>query len=544
MDQDFKITRRGFVSGILTVCATSFIGCATSVIAKARDVASRVPMPDFGPINRGKLAAKIFSGDNPEKAHQILWNLKNRTKASFVASLERKRLVVVGGGMSGLISAYLLKAYSPVVLEQAERLGGNSKGENLAGIDYSIGAAYINRPDLDSQTGKLLLELGLFGKWRERTEEDPVELSGRKIAALWEEGKEENALKLKEYFETLYKTADAVPEIPFRDAAQKDLVTRLDKKSLLTHLQGQISGEIPTSILTYLENYCRSSFGTAASETSAAAALNFLSGEFNPICSFPGGNSAISEKLSEKLFESLPENSLRVSSLVTKVKVVADGVEVTYVDSNSNTKKILADSVVMSCPKFVVKRILDGIEPKREAAIDEMEYRAYVVGNILVNKNISKDFYDLFFLSQKEQGLVTDVIYGGQSADGEKTLLTLYAPLAYSGGRTQLFSENFETVKKKMEAQLENTILPFFKLKKSDIEELRLTRWGHPMPAAKPGFISSDTLALVRAPFKDRVFFVEQDNWCLPAFETCVSEAYAAAPKISAFLSSKLAFRS
>lgn len=536
MEKDLKMTRRGFVWGLFTLCATALTGCATTLVTKTREVASRIPMPDFGPINRKNLILNAFSGDNPDKAHLVLWNIKKKNKRPELIFTEKKRLVIVGGGMSGLITAHLLKEYSPVILEQAERMGGNAKGESLSGIDYSIGAAYIARPELDSEAGKLLLELGLFGKWRERSDEDPVEISSRKVNEIWTDGQNENALRLKEYFTKLYSGSEGVPEIPFRNKDQRELVEKLDKKSLLQHLQDQIVGDIPPPVFTLLDNYCRSSFGTGASETSAAAGLNFLSGEFNPICYFPGGNSAISEKLTEKLFESLPEDSLRVSSLVTNVKATGAGAETTYVDASGNKRRILSDAVVMACPKFVVKRILEGIETKRTAAIEEIEYRAYTVANVLINKKIDREFYDLFFLSQKEQGLVTDVIYGGQSLDSKQTVLTLYAPLAYSGGRGDLFSETYEGMRKKFEEQLEKTILPFFKMKKTDIEELRITRWGHPMPAAKTGIITSKALETVRTPFKDKVFFVEQDNWCLPAFETCVAEANYFAPQIAELL--------
>ena len=50
-------------------------------------------------------------------------------------------LVVVGGDMSGLVTSYLLRDYRPILLEQAQRLGGNSQGQSWRGIDYAIGAA-------------------------------------------------------------------------------------------------------------------------------------------------------------------------------------------------------------------------------------------------------------------------------------------------------------------------------------------------------------------------------------------------------------------
>lgn len=534
-DSEFKITRRGFLSGVVALLGLPLVGCVSASLKKAGKMAGKLPFFNFGPINRTDLAPKTFSGDNPERAHAILWGSQEEAKKE-ISPIEKKRLVIVGGGMSGLVSAFLLKKYSPIVLEQAERLGGNSKGESFQGIDYSIGAAYINLPELDSEPGKLLSDLGLFGKWIERQKEDPVEISGKKVEAFWEN---RDLKKLKKYLETLYKTSKDIPEIPFRDVTQKMKTKKLDKLSLWAHLKKVAEGEIPEDARVFLENYCRSSFGARADEISAAAGLSFLSGEFNPICYFRGGNSAISEKIAENLYHSLPDNSLRILSTVIKVKVVSAGVEITYIDSEKNIKKIISETAILSCPKFVVKRILEGIEPERERAINEIEYRAYVVGNAIVKGNIPENFYDLFFLSQKNEGAVTDVIYGGRSPDGQNTVLTLYSPLAYTGGRNALFSESFDGMKAKLESQLEKTILPYFNLKKGDLLDLRIARWGHPVPVAKPGMITSEALARVRSPFKDKVFFIEQDNWCLPAFETCVSEAYFFAPKVEAILNRK-----
>ena len=88
-------------------------------------------------------------------------------------------LVVVGGGMSGLVTSYLLRDYRPILLEQAQRLGGNSQGQSWRGMDYAIGAAYFTEPDMESPLGKLVTELGLPALWTMEQGEDPVALSGK-----------------------------------------------------------------------------------------------------------------------------------------------------------------------------------------------------------------------------------------------------------------------------------------------------------------------------------------------------------------------------
>jgi hypothetical protein len=60
-----------------------------------------------------------------------------------------------------------------------------------------------------------------------------------------------------------------------------------------------------------------------------------------------------------------------------------------------------------------------------------------------------------------------------------------------------------------------------------------VARWGHPLPVAATGLIAGGVVDRIRQPFRDRGFFVEQDNWALPAFETAATEALLWAPEIA-----------
>ena len=58
-----------------------------------------------------------FSGDNPTSAHRVLWDKSDYVKKTQKISPEsHHKIVIVGGGMSGLLSAHFLKAHKPVIL--------------------------------------------------------------------------------------------------------------------------------------------------------------------------------------------------------------------------------------------------------------------------------------------------------------------------------------------------------------------------------------------------------------------------------------------
>src|SRR5690606_13647347 len=75
-----------------------------------------------GPVDRtlGIDVPNSFSGDSFQRAHGALWNLDGFLKKNPppIRAEADVPVVVVGGGVSGLSTAYLLRDLQPLVLEQ------------------------------------------------------------------------------------------------------------------------------------------------------------------------------------------------------------------------------------------------------------------------------------------------------------------------------------------------------------------------------------------------------------------------------------------
>lgn len=259
----------------------------------------------------------------------------------------------------------------------------------------------------------------------------------------------------------------------------------------------------------------------------------------------PGGNAFAAEMLLKKLSKSIPQKNLRPQSLVFDVRATDDGAEIAYIDAAGKVSVIAAKAVVMSCPKFIGAKIINDFEPERIEAIRKLKYRSYLVANVLLNGKIKKNFYDLYLLgngsfnpsdirtASKTQNATDVVLANFASPNNSSTVLTLYRAFPYDGARAEIFvPETLEMHKKTFETQVINSILPFLGFNASDIKDIRLARWGHPLPVAAKGLIAEKVVDQLYAPFKEKVFFVEQDNWALPAFETAVTEAINWVPKI------------
>lgn len=483
----------------------------------------------------------------------------NSLGAEATVSKEQVPLVVIGAGIAGLFSAYLLRAHKPVILEQAPRFGGNSKGQSWHTIDYSIGAAYFIEPEEKSEISKILHELGVDKLWKIKNEEDPVAIQGKIFKEFWDgasvkdAGTKKQFVKLSEYFKKVNEGEEITyPDIPITDPEIKPYIDTLDKETFKSHLERIVGGPLNTQIETAIEHYCWSSLGASASEVSAAAGLNFYAAEFGNLAILPGGNAAVAERVLERLSARLPAENFRTDCLVYDVRVVNDGVLVSYQDKADNVQSIRAKAVVLACPKFVVGRILAEIESSRLAAIRRLRYHSYLVANICIQGHEKAPFYDLYLLGEgklasndlktaADNRKVTDVIYANyvKASDGD-TVLTLYRGLPYDGARVEILApDSYQRYRNEFQKQLEQEILPLLRIKKEQVKDIRIARWGHPLPVATPGLIAEGVVDILRKPFKDRVFFVEQDNWALPAFETAVTEALIAAPEVQRILGAK-----
>jgi hypothetical protein len=160
------------------------------------------------------------------------------------------------------------------------------------------------------------------------------------------------------------------------------------------------------------------------------------------------------------------------------------------------------------------------------------------VANLLINRPIKEFDYDLFWLGSgeadinqvaayaKKQGM-TDIINANYSSpDREKTVLSFYQAFPHQGGRAELVSqEAYANMKTRVTAQLKNEVYPYYQLTEQEIQSLRLTRWGHPLPLAAVGLLDRGIVDTLRTPIDDSIYFIEQDNWALPAIETVAAEA-------------------
>lgn len=526
-------------------------GCAGTSGGRAFTGPVITPFDRLSPVNRFRGSERVFSGDtNPERFHQALWHKQAALKQHRVeATPEDASVVIVGGGMSGLITAYLLRDLKPVLLDKSERMGGNSRGESWENVEYTIGAAYLSNQEPGARLYPLYQEAGLFPLCRKRHEADPVLLNERVYTDFWggqtDPAASRQFTRLRDYFLDCLSGKSPCPNVPAESDKDLPLLAATDRTDFLSFLVKKMGEPLHPHVHTLLELYCWATLGSSMQEVSAAIGLNYFSAEFGEILVAPAGNATIAERFFRLFVDAAGIDRARPDSIVLDVRSKGDHAEVSYLDHFGTLRKIRSRAVVMACPKFIAARLVDGYEKGRKEAMSRMGYRAYVVGNACLDRPPQRDLHDVYLLGNGEMpfGETRRNVHDHGSTDAtfanfgqirkNQTVLTICHPLPFDAGRSDLLlPDAFDTYHSRIRQELFEKILPPLGYYNSDLKELRLARWGHPIPYAKPGFYFSNSPEILSKPIDDKIFFVNQDTWAAPAMETCAIEALKWAGKV------------
>jgi hypothetical protein len=475
---------------------------------------------------------------------------------------ESVEIAIVGGGISGLAAAYMLRQFRPVVFDNHPRFGGNAAGEYWNGVPYSLGGAYVITPDKGSLLESFYQELGLHHVYRLDDGQQEVELNGtiqvpREFWAGAGLPREEQAA-FAEYTDLVTTMAEKnYPEIPLPEGRDNQWIIDLDTRTLREDIEAQLTHPVPALLAAAIQAYCYSSFGAGWEEISAASGWNFVAAEEFGRWVFRGGNATMAWKMWRALAadDDPSRRQLRPGSMVVDVRLHPTGrVQVTYLDQNRSVRSLLAKRVVMACSKHVCKYILPDLErldPDKLESMNAILYAAYVVANVLLEAPIERDFYDIFLLGKgtdfpqsapeaAQWAQVCDLLNGRFTygpEPGPRSVLTLYWPLPWAAARFTLFEGKATLVNyaTNLVPQLQE-MLALLDVKPPALRQVRLSYWGHAMPIARPFFIADGHAERVRRPIEGLIWFIQQDNWALPAVENSLLDAATFVPELVAGL--------
>lgn len=470
---------------------------------------------------------------------------------------EEVDVAVIGGGISGLAAAHLLSDRRPVIFDLRARFGGNAQGESWRGTRFSLGSAYIITPDPGSFLENIYHDLGLHKVKRDSFPPDPVELQGEIQKGFWNgDGLSvEEQIAFMAYAEVVNRMAnEQYPEIPLPgNPVAAAAVRALDTQTFRQNVEEQMGIPLTPILAAAIQAYFYSSFGAGIDAISAASGWNFIAAEEFGRWVFPGGNSYIAERLWSKLLhveQSGPRDRpkmLRPNSTVVDVRRKGNRQVVTWLDKSGKAHSLRARFVVMAGSKHICKYALHNLEerdPVKYEAMQQIETMPYVIANVLLDKPVQRDFYDIFLVGDdsfpmsphdfESDSRPVDMVNGNfaLSPNQPRSVLTFYWPLPWFTARFGLLINSPWKNYARTLAGPVRSALELLEIPETDVRQIRMARWGHAVPLARPGLIADGTAEELLRPYDENVYFVNQDNWALPAVENSLLDANFVAQQI------------
>jgi protoporphyrinogen oxidase len=404
-------------------------------------------------------------------------------------------IVIVGGGVSGLTAAYYLQHRDVLLLEKEPHWGGNAYVMNYDGSTYATGAAYL---EANLEGFHFSKEIGL--------EPLPINcadgsiINGEFVADTWGDGL--NKLP----YPPLVRES-------FKKFKKEMMAIDLDKRGteLFTVPFSSFMKVYAAEVKQWWDTFGPSNWGATSDDTAATMGIGALQdavvfSRADNRYTWPGGLGAITKKLSEIL---QPVYGERMKTDATIVAVVPgkDDVQVTYM-SAGELKTVSAKAVIMATPKFITRRIVEGIPEKQSAAMKAIRYVPYCVVNLIFDKPVFNKGYDNWCPGNTfTDFIVADWVIRKKSGYKQKyNILTCYTPMREEQ-RAQILTEDGA---KELAA---NVLRDFQKLMPEtnvDPVEVHIYRRGHPMYMSTPG-LYIQVQPLVRQPM-ERVFFANTDS--------------------------------
>lgn len=434
-------------------------------------------------------AAPTIEGEENKICHQVR-DGKMFSRPPVSASHD---VVIVGGGMSGLAAAYLLQKHDFLLLEKEPHFGGNAYLMEYQGQAYATGSAFADNEvavAFAKEAGLEPLPVNNF---------DPTIVNGEFVADTWGEGIDKLPYPppVREAFQKFRKEILAIDY----DKREKELWN----VPLTDLLKGY-----PPEIKLWWDAFGASSWGCRSEDTAAALAVSQLQWMSGPHrkddrYTWPGGLGALSKHLVDILQPKYGEK-MQTGSTIIAVAPEKNAVNVTYMQG-AELKSVAAKAVIMATPKFITRRIVEGIPEKQDEAMQQMRYIPYALVNLIFDKEIYRKGYDNWCPGNSfTDFIVADWVIRNQPGYHPKyNILSCYTPLHEEERRLLLN----ETSARKIAGDVLKDFQKLLPTTNVDPVEVHLYRRGHPMYMSTPGTYTK-IQPLLRAPM-DRVFFANTD---------------------------------
>lgn len=397
-------------------------------------------------------------------------------------------VVVVGGGIAGLTSAWHLRDLDTVVLEAEDRVGGRIKSVQRGPHWVSVGAHMF--PGEGSFLWGLLGELGLEPA-RIRGSLLGIAYRGRVVSG----GRAETfplrlplspaaRLSLVRVGLRIRRAAARYNRLARRGEDENDSDVR---RRLLGFLDDRSWAEYLGRVHPQVEEIFRATANRLTAEPDEVAA-GCIVGLFAHVWSAGGvvlgynlrsGPSSLPEELARRLGERVV-----TGARVNEVAREPSGVCVRYRHSGHD-EEVRARCAIVTAPAHVARAIVADLPAETAIALDAIAYGPFVVGGILTGERAAMPWDDIY--SVLTVGKSFNMLFnhanalrrpGGAREPGG-------ALMVYGGAG--LARRLFDKTDAEIEATIVDDLYDLYPESKGVVREVIVQRWEHAIPFAKPG---------------------------------------------------------
>jgi len=446
------------------------------------------------PIDLSLLAAETPQPEVEGEDNRICHQVRDGKIFSRPPVSARHDVVIVGGGVSGLTAAYLLRKRDFLLLEKEPHWGGNAYSMEYQGCAYATGSAFLGKSEYAYSFAK---EIGL--EPLPINDRDSTIIKGEWIGNTWTEGLDKlpYPASVREGFKKFKKDLLAI------DLDKR--ATELYNVPFSDFMKGY-----PIEVKQWWDTFGPSNWGATTENTAAALGIDNLQeigAETVPeFYTWPGGLGVITKRLAE-ILQSKFADHMQLGA--TTVAVVPDNgeVQVTYMQG-AELNTVAAKTVIMASPKFITRRIVQGLSEKQSDAMQQIRYIPYPVVNLIFDKPVFNKSYDTWCPGNAfTDFIVADWVIRNQPGYKQKyNILTCYTPMS-EDDRGSLLTESGA---RKKAASVLDDFQKLFPGSNVDPIEVHIYRRGHPLYMSTPGLYTK-VQPLARQPM-DRVFFANTDS--------------------------------
>lgn len=334
--------------------------------------------------------------------------------------------IIVGGGIAGLTTAYMLRDKKILILEKEDRLGGRVLSEKVHEATNNIGTQFFSEGD--SSFVDLLKELNIT--WH------TPDLKTSPLA-LYLEGKYypnvKSYINTKLVFQSIQMLFMSyrkylVSKLPFDDFRWKKLAAQN------THdLQHGMGKEILSLVNAFLRGTCL----TKPERTSGVMGAGFMGGaaESGKIAFVDGGFQNVTDAMVSRLNEKFLSKAK-----VHKVIENDGNISVSY-QQNGKEFVIKTKAVVIAAPAPEALKFLPNISANKKRALENIKYGPITMVSIYLKRTIPwKRFFALLSDSPFFQGVI-DQTMGKEEDDNPENPILYNFIISHYPDETELIKE-------------------------------------------------------------------------------------------------------